>query len=56
MSQRDGDYQHVFRVGALLFGGLLVFVIFRWSFVPADFGVYGFYRAGALHDNQALPI
>lgn len=56
MSERYRDYQHAIRVGGLLLGGLLVFLIVRASLVPADFGVYGFYRAGALHDNQVLPI
>jgi hypothetical protein len=56
MSGRFRDIEHVIRVVALLAGGFAVFVVVRWVLVPADFGVYGFYRAGALADNQAKPM
>jgi hypothetical protein len=42
-------------VGAVLGLGLVVFLIARWSLIPSDFGVYGYYRAGALNDIRALP-
>jgi cytochrome c7-like protein len=56
MSGRFRDIEHVIRAVALLAGGFAVFVVVRWVLVPADFGVYGFYRAGALADNQAKPM
>jgi Cytochrome c7 and related cytochrome c len=56
MGDRFRDFEHVLRAGALFAGGLAVFLVIRWALVPADFGVYGFYRAGALADSQALPI
>jgi len=49
-------YDHVLRVGGLLILGLVLFVIVRALLVPADFGVYGFYRAGALDDARAQPV
>jgi hypothetical protein len=40
-----------------LFGmGTAIFLVMRWIMVPADFGVYGFYRAGALNDVMARPM
>jgi hypothetical protein len=36
--------------------GVAAFVVLRWMMVPADFGVLGHYRAGALKDNMARPI
>ena len=56
MGRRFQDIEHVIRVVALFAGGFAVFVVVRWVLVPADFGVYGFYRAGALADNQARPV
>jgi hypothetical protein len=44
------------RAGALLAFGFLGFLIARHFLVPADFGVYGFYRAGALDDARARPV
>jgi hypothetical protein len=46
----------VFRVVALFAGGFLLFLLVRSALVPPDFGVYGFYRAGALADNRARPV
>jgi hypothetical protein len=43
---------HLVRVGFLFLAGLVVFLVLRGLFVPADFGVYGHYRAGALEDNR----
>jgi uncharacterized CHY-type Zn-finger protein len=36
--------------------GITAFVVLRWLMVPADFGLLGHYRAGALKDNMARPI
>lgn len=50
------DYEHVLRMAGLFVTGIVVFLIVRWVMVPSDFGVYGFYRAGALHDNTLRPM
>jgi hypothetical protein len=55
MSVRDHS-GHLFRVAALFGLGLLIFSVVRAFLVPKDFGVYGFYRAGALDDARARPI
>ena len=56
MLKRFKDFEHVVRVAILFAGGLIVFVILRQALIPADFGAIGFYRAGALADNRAIPI
>ena len=56
MGDRFGHAQHVFRVGVVLGVGLVAFLIARSAAIPSDFGVFGYYRAGALDDNRALPI
>ena len=56
MGDRFRHLQHVFRVGVVLGVGLVAFLIARAAAIPSDFGVLGFYRAGALDDNRALPI
>lgn len=56
MSQEPSRYQHLYRVAGLFATGLAVFILVRWALVPADFGVEGFYRAGALADARAIPI
>jgi hypothetical protein len=56
VSGRFKDIRHVLRVAGLFLAGFLLFVIVRARLVPDDFGVYGFYRAGALADVQARPI
>jgi hypothetical protein len=56
MSRKFKDYEHVLRMAGLFALGILVFLIVRWVLVPHDFGVYGFYRAGALHDNTLRPM
>jgi len=55
MRGRFQHYGHVLRAAGLLATGLVVFLIVRAALVPSDFGVYGFYRAGALEDIKALP-
>jgi hypothetical protein len=51
-----GHGEHLVRVAGLFVGGLLLFLLLRAALVPADFGVYGHYRAGALADSRALPL
>ena len=36
--------------------GVLVFLAIRQAIIPADFGKYGHYRAGAMKDVRARPI
>jgi hypothetical protein len=50
------DKEHLVRVAVLAAGGLLVFLLVQALLVPADFGVYGHFRAGALDDNRARPV
>jgi len=56
MKRAPGDYVHLVRMAGLFAVGVLAFVIVRWAMVPADFGVYGHFRAGALQDNMARPL
>jgi hypothetical protein len=56
MKPRGADYVHLIRMAGLFVVGVTAFVVLRWLMVPADFGVYGHYRAGALKDNMARPI
>ena len=51
------DKEHLVRMAGLFAAGLLVFVVFRGILIPADFGEYGHFRAGALEDNRgAAPV
>lgn len=50
------DYAHVVRVAVIFLLAVVAFVVLRWWFIPADFGVYGFFRAGAIEDNRAKPL
>ena len=56
MTPRGTDYVHLFRMAGLFVVGVTTFVLLRWLMVPADFGVYGHYRAGALQDIMARPV
>lgn len=56
MSGRFRDAEHVFRVAALFALGFGLFIVVRSFLVPDDFGVHGFFRAGALDDNRAHPL
>ena len=56
MRRGPRPYGHVLRVVALFGAGFIAFVILRHFLVPPGFGVYGFYRAGALDDARARPI
>lgn len=48
--------RHVIRIAGLFATGIVAFLILRAWLVPPDFGVYGFYRAGALDDARKHPI
>ncbi|MGH9441993.1 MAG: multiheme c-type cytochrome [Thermoanaerobaculia bacterium] len=50
---RDGG--HLLRVAAIFGIAVLAFLLVRARLVPADFGRYGHYRAGALADNRSRP-
>lgn len=50
------DVEHLLRLAGLFVAGLLVFGVARAELVPAGFGKYGHYRAGAIDDVRALPI
>ena len=56
MKPRSEDYLHLLRMAGLFVIGISAFMLLRWAMVPAGFGVYGHYRAGALDDNMARPI
>jgi predicted CXXCH cytochrome family protein len=50
------DVEHLFRLAAIFLAGVVVFLIARAILVPADFGVYGHYRASAVDDEMARPV
>ena len=54
--KRFKDAEHLLRLAALFVIGLLVFGVARAELVPAGFGKYGHYRAGAIDDIRAKPI
>ena len=56
MSRGFRNYEHVLRMAGLFAMGVAVFFIARHFLVPKDFGVLGFYRAGALNDIAARPV
>jgi hypothetical protein len=56
MSGRFDDYAHVLRLVLIFAVGVAIFLVGRSWLVPDDFGVYGFFRAGALDDNRARPL
>ncbi len=56
MKRRFDDYNHVLRMAALFAVGTAAFFVLRAVMVPAGFGQFGHYRAGALADNAARPI
>lgn len=55
MKQLFKDGNHLIRVAGLFAAGIGVFFILRGILVPAGFGLYGHYRAGALADNRKRP-
>jgi hypothetical protein len=56
MAASSSDYGHVMRVAAVFVVAVVAVVGLRGWFLPPDFGVYGFFRAGALDDNWARPV
>ena len=55
MTREASDYAHLVRMAGLFVIGVTAFVVLRWLMVPADFGVLGHYRAGAVTDNMKPP-
>jgi predicted CXXCH cytochrome family protein len=51
-----GHRGHLVRVAGLYAAGTAAFFVLRALFVPAGFGLYGHYRAGAIDDNRARAI
>jgi hypothetical protein len=47
---------HLIRLAALFIIGFVLFLVVRQWIVPAGFGKYGHFRAGALDDVRARPI
>jgi cytochrome c7-like protein len=56
MAREPRHYDHVLRVAAVFGLGFLGFLVVRALLVPSDFGVYGFFRAGALNDVRAASV
>ena len=56
MKRTASDYVHLVRMAGLFVVGVTAFVVLRWLLVPADFGVLGHYRAGAVTDNMTPPL
>jgi hypothetical protein len=56
VSERFKDQEHLLRVAGLFAAALIVFMLLKALMVPADFGRYGHYRAGAIDDNRARPV
>ena len=50
------DAGHLFRLAAVFFIGLIVFLVVRSLLVPRSFGRYGHYRAAAIGEIAALPM
>jgi predicted CXXCH cytochrome family protein len=50
------DAEHLVRVAALFLAGVVAFFVAQRLLVPAGFGQYGHYRAGALADNRDRPV
>ena len=56
MKPRSGEYTHLIRMAGLFAVGIAAFLLLRWMLVPADFGLWGHYRAGAVKDNMERPV
>ena len=50
------DKEHLVRMAGLFGVGFLLFLLLRGVLIPADFGVYGHFRAGALADNASASL
>lgn len=48
------DYEHVLRMAGLFALAVVAFLVWRSWMVPADFGVYGHFRAGAIAEAASL--
>ena len=56
MKPRSGEYAHLIRMAGLFAIGITAFLLLRWMMVPADFGLWGHYRAGAVKDDMERPV
>lgn len=56
MMEHLRDKEHLIRMAALFLAGILFFFLLQALLVPAGFGKYGHYRAGALADNRGRPL
>lgn len=54
--QRGSDWAHLVRLGALLVGALVAFLVIRPWFIPPTFGDIGFYRAAAVVEARDHPL
>jgi hypothetical protein len=50
------SYEHLLRLGALFTAGVALFLVLQLLLVPADYGLSGPYRAGAITQNMARPV
>jgi hypothetical protein len=50
------DAMHLIRLAALFAAGIGGFLLIRQSVLPAGFGKYGHFRAGALQDVRSRPV
>ncbi len=53
MRQLFKDAEHLFRMAGLFVIGTSSIIVLRSFLVPADFGLYGHFRAGAIADNAS---
>jgi len=49
------EARHLIRLALVFLAGSAAFLLIRQAVVPAGFGVYGHYRAGALEENRLRP-
>jgi hypothetical protein len=56
MKGPSGDLRHLVRMAGLFVAGIVTFLMVRVAMVPAGFGEFGHYRAGALADNRNQPL
>jgi hypothetical protein len=50
------DKEHLARMAGVFVVGIVVVLVLQTVFVPAGFGRYGHYRAGALDDNRLRQV
>lgn len=51
MGKRLQHARHLIRMALLFAAGIAAFLVARQALMPAGFGEFGHYRAGAIHDN-----